>query len=132
MGDSLTHSLINLRQLRAFGMDVQDNPFSTKVLTIQPAPHNITIPLQTLSTIIYGNTHAPTDQELTTRPHIVLSSNTDWDPHHLGFPSLDVEKESKSTISAIQMQQQYAISNICHYSVEPEFHWHNSRPGHVC
>ena len=102
MGDSLTHSLINRNQLHAFGMDVQDNPFSTKGLTIQPASHDITIPLQTLGTIIYVNTHAPIDQELTTHPHIVLSSNTDWDPHHVWFPSRDVEEESKSTIITIQ------------------------------
>ena len=45
MGDSLTHSLINPNQLHAFGMDVQDNPFSTEGLSIQPASHDITIPL---------------------------------------------------------------------------------------
>ena len=121
MGDSLTHSLINPNQLLAFGMDVQDNPFSTKGLMIQPASHDITIPLQTLGTIIYTNTHAPTDQELTTCPHIVLSSNTDWDPHHVQFPSHDVEEESKSTISAIQTQQQYDICNFCQYNVELSF-----------
>ena len=104
MGDSLTHSLIDPNQLHAFGMDVQDKPFSTKGLTIQPASHDITIPLQTLGTIIYANTHAPTDQELTTCcPHIILSSNADLDPHHIRFPSHDVEEESKSTISTIQM-----------------------------
>ena len=85
MGDSLTHSLIDPNQLHAFGMDVQDTPFSTKGLTIQPASHDITIPLQTLSTIIYANPHAPTDQELTTCPLIVLSSNAVWDPHHIRF-----------------------------------------------
>ena len=121
MGDSLTHSLINPNQLLAFGMDVQDNPFSTKGLTIQPASHDITIPLQTLGTIIYTNTRAPTDQELTTCPHIVLTSNTDWDPHHVQFPSRDVEEESKSTISAIQTQQQYDICNFCQYNVELSF-----------
>ena len=61
MGDSLTHSLINSNQLHAFGMDVQDNPFSTEGLSIQPASHDITIRLQTLGTIIYANTRAPTD-----------------------------------------------------------------------
>ena len=121
MGDSLTHSLINPNQLRAFGMDVQDNPFPTEGLSIQPASHNITIPLQTLGTIIYANTCAPTDQELTTCPHIVLSSNTDWDPHHVRFPSHDVEEESKSTINAIQTRQQYDICNFCHYNVKPSF-----------
>ena len=64
MGDSLTHSLINPNQLRAFGTEVQDNPFSMERLSIHPASHDITIPLQTLGTIIFANTRAPTDQEL--------------------------------------------------------------------
>ena len=112
MGDSLTHSLINPHQLHAFGTDVQDNPFSTERLSIQPASHDITIP-QTLGTIIFANTHAPTDQELSKHPNIVLSSNADWNPHHIRFPSHDVEEESRSTINAIQMRQQY--------NVEPSF-----------
>ena len=121
MGDSLTHSLINPNQLCAFGTDVQDNPFSTTGLSIQPDSHNITIPLQTLSTIIFANTHAPTDQELSKHPHIVLSSNADWDPHHIRFPSHDVEEESRSTINAIQTRQQYDIHNFCQYNAEPSF-----------
>ena len=110
MGDSLTHSLINPNQLCAFGTEVQDNPFSNERLSIQPASHDIAIPLQTLSTIIYANTHAPTDQELSQHPHIVLSSTADWDPHHIRFPSHDVEEESRSTINAIQMRQQYSVA----------------------
>ena len=109
MGDSLTHSLINPNQLCAFGTDVQDKPFSNERLSIQPAFHDITIPLQTLGTIIYANTRAPTDQELGQHPHIFLSSTADWDPHHVRFPSHAVEEESRSTINAIQMRQQYCV-----------------------
>ena len=98
MGDSLTHSLINPNQLCAFGTEVQDNPFSNERLSIQPASHDIAIPLQTLGTIIYANTRAPTNQELGQHPHIVLSSTADWDPHHVRFPSHAVEEESRSTI----------------------------------
>ena len=86
MGDSLTHSLINPNQLHAFGTEVQDNPFANETLLIQPASHDITIPLQTLSTIIYANTRAPTDQELSQHAHIALSSTADWDPHHVQSP----------------------------------------------
>ena len=109
MGDSLTHSLINPNQLRAFGTEVQDNPFSTERLSIQPSHHDITIPLQTLGTIIYEDTHAPTDQELGQNPHIVLSSNADWDPHRIRFPSHAAEEESRSTINTIQTRQQYNV-----------------------
>ena len=99
---TLTHSLINPNQLCAFGTDVQDNPFSNERLSIQPAFHDISIPLQTLGTIIYANTRAPTDQELGQHPHIVLSSDAGWDPHHIWFPSHAVEEESRSTINTIQ------------------------------
>ena len=58
MGNSLTHSVINPNQLRAFGPEVQDDPFSKERLSIQPASHDIAIPLQTLGTIIYANTGA--------------------------------------------------------------------------
>ena len=109
MGDSLTHSLINPNQLRAFGTEVQDNPFSKERLSIQPASHHIAIPLQTLGTIIYANTCAPTDQELSQHPHIVLSSTADWDQHHVWFLSHDVDEESRSTINTIQMRQQYSV-----------------------
>ena len=37
----------------------------------------------------------------------MLSSNADWDPQHVRFPSHDMEEESRTTINAIQMQQQY-------------------------
>ena len=110
MSDTPTHSLINPNQLCAFGTEVQDNPFSNERLSIQPASHDIAIPLQTLGTIIYTNTHAPTDQELSQHPHIVLSSTADCDPHHVRFPSHDVEEESRSTINAIQTQQQYSVA----------------------
>ena len=120
-GDSLTQSLINPNQLCAFGAVVQDSPFSMERLSIHPASHDITIPLQTLGTIIFANTHAPTDQELSKHPHVVLSSNADWDPHHVRFPSHDVEEESRSTINAIQTRQQYDICNFCQYNVEPSF-----------
>ena len=88
---------------------MQDNPFSKERLSFQPASHDITIPLQTLSTIIYANTRSPTDQELGQHPNIVLSSTADWDPHHVQFPSHHVEEESRSTINATQMRQQYCV-----------------------
>ena len=91
---------------------MQDNPFSNESLSIQPASHDIAIPLQTLGTIIYTNTCAPTDQELCQHPHIVLSSTADWDPHHVRFPSHDVEEEYRSTINAIQTRQHFAPSFI--------------------
>ena len=118
MGDSLTHSLINPNQLHVFGTDIQDNPFSNERLSIQQAFHDISIPLQTLGTIIYANTRAPTDQQLGQHPHIVLSSDADWDPHHVRSPSHAVEEESRSTINTIQMRQEYCVEPSLVYTID--------------
>ena len=102
MGDTLTHSLINPNQLCAFGMLVQDNPYRTDPLGIKPPPYDFEIPLSTAGTIIYTDTRAPTQSELAALLFIVLTSTDDWDPHHVRFPSHDVEEANKATINAIQ------------------------------
>ena len=60
MVNTLTHSLINPNQLHAFGTLVQDNPYHTDPLGIEPPPYNFEIPLHTAGTIIYADTRAPT------------------------------------------------------------------------
>ena len=91
MGDTLPHSLINLNQLRAYGTLIQDNLFSRDPLAIEPPNNDITIPLSTLGTIIYADTCAPTQEELATLPHVVLSADSPWDPHCIQFPSSNME-----------------------------------------
>ena len=101
MGDTLAHSLINPNQLRAFGTLVQNNPYHTDPLGIKPPPYDLEIPLRTAGTIIYTDTRAPTENELATLPFIPLTSSCDWDPHHVRFPSHDVEEARRATINAI-------------------------------
>ena len=80
MGDTLQHTLVNPNQLRAYGTTVQDNPFASSPLIFDP-PTGPVIPLTTMGTIIYCNTRAPSDHELSSLPHITLSSSATWDPH---------------------------------------------------
>ena len=55
-----------------------------------------------MGTIIYCNTHAPSDHELSTLPHIPLSSSATWDPHNVVFLAHCVEGEEHHTqISSI-------------------------------
>ena len=119
MGDTLTHSSINPNQLPAFGTLVQDNPYHTDPLGIKPSPYDFEIPLRTAGTIIYADTHAPTQSELATLPFIVLTSSADWDPHHVWFPSHDVEEANRATINAIQSRQQRDLHQYGCYSIEP-------------
>ena len=119
MGDTLTHSLINPNKLRAFGALVQDNPYHTDPLGINPPPYDFEVPLCTAGTIIYADTHAPTQTELATLPFIVLMSSADWDPHHVRFPSHDVEEANRATINAIQSRQQRDLHQYGCYNIEP-------------
>ena len=91
MGDSLPHSLINPNQLRAYGTLVQDNLFSRDPLVSEPPNNDVTIPLSTLGTIIYVDTRVPTQEELAALPHVVLTADSPWDPHHIQFPSHDMQ-----------------------------------------
>ena len=63
-----------------------------------------------MGTIIYFNTCAPSDHELSTLPHIPLSSSATWDPHNVVFPTHCVERgEHQLQISSIS-----SISSSAH------------------
>ena len=106
MGDTLQDTLVNPNQLRAYGAAVKDNPFAPSPLKFEP-PTGLTIPLTTMGTIIYCNTRAPNDHELSTLLHIHLSSSAAWDPHNVVFPTNRVEEEEHqpqiSQISSISL-----------------------------
>ena len=119
MGDTLSHLLINPNQLHAFGMLVQDNPYHTDLLGIKPPPYDLEIPLRTAGTIIYANTHAPMKNELATLPFIAITSSADLDPHHIRFPSQDVEEARRATINAIQSRQQRDVHQYRCFNIEP-------------
>ena len=57
-----------------------------------------------MGTIIYCTTRAPSDRELSSLPHITLSSSATWDPHNVVFPTNCVEGG--------EHQQQMDISSI--------------------
>ena len=115
MGNTLQHTLVNPNQLRAYGTTVQDNPFAPSPLKFEP-PTGPTIPLTTMGTIIYCNTLAPSDHELSTLPHIPLSSSATWDPHNVVFPTHRVEEEEHqlqiSSISSLSSSANDLTSTI--------------------
>ena len=59
MGESMTNSLINPNQLRAFGCTVQDNPFSGAPIYIEDPDGTIAIPLETVGTNLLATTRTP-------------------------------------------------------------------------
>ena len=61
-----------------------------------------------MGTIIYCNNRARNDHELSTLPHIHLSSSPTWDPHNVVFPSHCVEEEEHK----LQILQTSSISSL--------------------
>ena len=62
-GDSLDHSLINPNQIRAFGIDVWDNPYDTE-RQFGIVTDEVFIPFETDGTTIYFDSFTPTMQDL--------------------------------------------------------------------
>ena len=86
MGDTMDHTLINPNQLRYFGTRVQDNPTLEEPLSIITEDKEFCMELCMSGTICCADTFAPSEAELNTCPHIILSSSHPWDPHNVKFP----------------------------------------------
>ena len=93
MGDKMPHSLLNPNQLRHFGTKVQDDPTSDHPLSIIAEDNEFCMELDMEGTIIFANTHTPTESELQACPHITLSSPHPWDPHTVTFPGCKLTLE---------------------------------------
>ena len=86
MGASIDHTLINPNQLRSYGTIVQDNPVSPLPLSIVTEDKSFSMELKMQGTIVLFETYTPTQFELESCPHVVLSSSSSWDPHTVSFP----------------------------------------------
>ena len=73
MGDVLDHSLINPNQLRSYGIDVQDNPFGDTAMHIASDEDDFAHPMTADGTTIFFDSRTPSNHELETCPHIILS-----------------------------------------------------------
>ena len=103
MGETMDHTLVNPNKLRAYGMTVQDNPFSEAPISITAEDHDFVLPLSSKGAILGVATRTPTDKELQTCPHITCLSAHEWDPQNFCFPksSRTVEEEILSNIDAV-------------------------------
>ena len=86
MGDSMDTTLVNPNQLRHYGTQVQDNPMSQLPLAIITEDSAFSMELMMKGTIIYADTHTPSNKELSECPHIILSLSQPWNPHNVNFP----------------------------------------------
>jgi Reverse transcriptase (RNA-dependent DNA polymerase) len=77
-GTSLPNSLINPNQLRAYGHDINDDPFnSTRDFGIDT--DNVFIPFDTTGTVVHFESRVPTEWEKTHLP-VILLTGEQWNP----------------------------------------------------
>ena len=115
MGDSLDHTLFNPNQLRHFGTKVQDNPMSEKPLSIITEDNEFSLGMSMSGTVIYFDSRTPTEDELRTCPHIVLTSPHPWNPTSVTFPksSLSLEEEMGSLRHVSSIHSRTNALEIC-------------------
>jgi hypothetical protein len=103
MPNTVTTTLINPNQLRAYGITVQDNPFAGPMYISNEGEEDaVSISMFGVGTNISINTRTPTQEELDSCQHISLTSDTEWEPNDIKFPqvgrdasmNLEVEKDA--------------------------------------
>lgn len=72
------HSLINPNQIRAFSIDVSDNPYD-KGCNFSISCNNCFIPFSTEGSMVYFDSFVPYDAMLKMLRHVELTSNKEWD-----------------------------------------------------
>jgi hypothetical protein len=89
MPDTVTASLINPNQLRAFGITVQDNPFASPVYIRREGEEDvISISMFAVGTNISINVRTSTQEELDSCQQRILTSDTEWEPNDIKFPQV--------------------------------------------
>ena len=73
MGARLDHSLVNPNQLHHHGILVQDNPYADTSMYLASHDDEFIMPMQADGITIFFDSRTPTNYELATCPHIVLS-----------------------------------------------------------
>jgi hypothetical protein len=84
----MNHSLINPNQLQSYRVTVHDNPYErdpSRAIGIE-INDNDRLPFHSQGSTIFFNTRYPDDDEMETYPHVVLTSDTRWDPEGLIMP----------------------------------------------
>ena len=111
-------TLVNPNQLRHYGTQVQDNPMSQLPLSIITEDSEFCMELMMNGTIIYADTHTPSDKELNECPHILLTSAHPWVPHTVSFPRTRMLLEDVindgHTVSATRSQMHFDEVHVGH------------------
>jgi len=86
-------TILSSIQMEAFGVNVDDKSIKVGGKQCISTPDGFEIPLDIQNGLAYINMRPPTDRELASDiPHVVLTSDKDWDPSVLDHSIDDVEQ----------------------------------------
>ena len=100
----MKHTLLCPKQLRAFGIVVEDTPRQFDMQSshsITVPGENVIIPLELQGVILYFESHRPTDDELDNCCCLVLCSDVPWNPNDPSFAQQEQAMVHHSRISAV-------------------------------
>jgi hypothetical protein len=95
-GTQLSHFLINANQLRAYGIDINDDPFDS-TCNFGIDSEQMLIPFDTMGTIVHFQSRTPTEWEKTNLPVILITSDV-WNPTE------EVLRPERQSHESIKMQ----------------------------
>jgi hypothetical protein len=95
-GNLLPNSLINPNQVRAYGIDVNDDPFDSTCKFGIDSEYAF-IPFDTMGTVVHFESRVPTEWEKTHLPVILMTGDT-WNP------SEEVLRPGKKNRESIEMR----------------------------
>jgi hypothetical protein len=118
-GNKMNHSLINPNQLRHFGVEVYDNPYEmdpTKSMGIVLPDNNYKIPFLSQGSTVFFTSRYPTDDEMHTYPHVVVTCDQQWDPQKLVMPGgLDELGQTTTDRTIQQIRSNISHGANCHH-----------------
>ena len=119
-GPKLAHSLINPNQCRSFGVSLCDDPFDpNRQLSIFDPASELTIPLQMNGTICYFKSRTPRDDEIKNCPHVILTSESPWDPSALSYPLGEKKEEEELRFGGVK--QIYQVDSTRHAPIDQDY-----------
>jgi hypothetical protein len=102
-GTLLPKSLINLNQIRAYGLTVNNDPFDTTRFFGIDMDQTV-IPFDTTGTVVHFESRVPTEWEKTHLP-IILITNKKWNP------SQEVLRPGNSSRESMEMRTIHSLTS---------------------
>ena len=97
-GTRLPHSLFNPNQIRQSGIDLWDNPYDKSHGLSIDVSDELIVPLRMQGTKLIFESRVPTPEELSTCPHIQMTSSREWEPASVQLGKIHKQVKNKNVI----------------------------------